>query len=158
MAKNSKTGTVVVSARNVIRFDGTVLSVADEGVTIETREFGRQTKNEVFVPTANIIAHSDEGPDGFIVTVDEEVLAVYNGTVEIVKGITSVITEGGRAITVAGSSAASVKIIYDKDGSPVTTLGKEGARRSDRLDRQTAKEAPAKKEKKVKTEKSGKRR
>lgn len=159
MAKNSRTGTLVVSSRVVTRYDGDVLQVSDGGVSISVREFGRQTRQDMYFPHTQIIAHTDEGP-GFVVVIAEQVLATYHGTIETSDANISVTTEGGRTVYAeTDNGSASTYIIFDReDGTIASTHGKEGARQSGRLDRATDKEGGSKPKKTTKKEASGKRR
>ena len=161
MAGNKKTGTLIVSSRSVVVHEGNVEHISDSGVTILSREFGRQTKVENFYSFSNIVAHSDVGP-GFVAVIEDEPIVVYNGNITTDKGEVSVETEGGRVITVGDATGISYRIIYDGDDGPTTVIGKEGRRRSNKLDTRTERESekkPAKSDKKSDKKKPvGKRR
>lgn len=158
MAKNNtRTGTLVVSAIAPVTLDGAV-TVNDAGVSIHAREFGRQTRIEQFFPWNQVLAYSDEG-DGFVVVQQEQEQAVFNGSIETASdGSVSVTTEGGRVITSGSHPGASIKVVYDGEDGPTTVVGKEGRRRSARLDNKTAKAASSEKSASKKKKDSGKRR
>jgi hypothetical protein len=156
MSKNAQTGTLVVYATALSKVEGTVSAVTESGVTIHAREYGRQTKTERFYSWKQIAAATDEGEGFVVVKVDQPVIN-YNGTIEHGKsGEVSVITEGGRTITVGEHPDMRFEIIYDDEKGPTTTIGKDGSRQSARLDRLTEKHAPA--AKKTKTKEKGNRR
>lgn len=141
MAKSNTTGTLVVSTRTAVMHEGEVTSVGDDGVSILCREFGRQTRVENFYPYNSVVAHSSEG-EGFVLALEEEHVAVYNGVIEKSDGVVSVTTEGGITVSAGNAPGMTYKIIYDGEEGPTTVLGKEGRRRSGRLDSKASKKAP----------------
>lgn len=166
MAKNSKTGTLVISTRTAIQHDGVVESVSEAGVTVTSREFGRQTKTEKFFPHHMIIAHSDEG-EGFVVVEEDQPVVVFHGTVSTDGDTITVETEGGRTVSSGSFKGMTYQVIYDGEGG-LTTLGKEGKRRAARFDtkserssgsaKKTKKADKADKKEKSKKKVAGKRR
>jgi hypothetical protein len=158
MAKN-RLGVLVVHAAGFEELLGNVTTVSENGVTIEAREFGKQTRQEYFFPKERIIAHSDEG-EGFVTVVKETVAACFLG--KVLEGDVGVETDSGRIIMAGSFPGNRTEIIY-QDENLSSLFAKEGRRRSGRFDTKSERssEKPSKKSSKEETPKKkkiGKRR
>lgn len=135
MAKsNGQPGSVVAYATYPVKYEGTVTSVTDLGVTIQTRAYGKQTDVGRFFATKDIVAHTDEGV-GFVVVNENRAIETTHGDVAITEQEIVVTLENGRAVSfLPDTEAANIQVHFDtEDGKQTSTEANIGKRNSAKL-------------------------
>lgn len=131
MAKNERTGAVVVFARLPVTYEGTVIERSDAGVLITTRPHGRQIEVDRLFSAKDVIASTDEGA-GFVTVFETRVVTAYHGGITVSKGEISVSLENGRTITFAADTE-NLQVHYDANEEPSSQEAKLGRGNSSKL-------------------------
>ncbi len=132
MAKNAKYGAAVAFTTTTVTYEGNVVEVSKSGVSIETRDLGKQTSVERFFSKADIIAHSDMG-EGFVTVRENRPVASYHGLITTDNGVVTVSVEGKRDITFLPVEGVQLRVDYDANEQPSSVFAKMAKRNSDKL-------------------------